>query len=145
MTRCTTCGDGDALLFTCSRCEREFCADHGLPYHACEGFAGSPLGEIGRDPETDERSTEGAADTAGRSVSGVEPIARDAARGHRPDREGPTPRPDGRGWPKDRHDDRSVAEWMRAQSYAGYLAKVGSLSLLFTLAFYGGLVAVVLA
>lgn len=189
MTQCATCGEADALLFTCSHCDGEFCADHQFPHHACEKFtarsateravdwawgggdgsaadsatdadAGSPAAGPDPGPAGDaaagtDAGPAGAAPTAtgpdraqpeGAGTAGtppeIEPIARDAAKERRPDRQGPTPPPPGRGFPSDRHDDRTVVDWIREQSYPGYVAKVGSLSLLFTLSYYGGLVAV---
>lgn len=202
MTQCAICGEANALLFTCSHCDGEFCADHQFPHHACEKFtarsaaeravdwvgggadgsgdrpaasaaeepervtssgsgdASADHGDRGGGPgtaggvaldaerssasetEPDRPAQSGVRMNAAGSPPEIEPIARDAARERRPDREGPTSPPPGRGWPSDRYDDRTVADWMREQSYLGYVAKVGSLSLLFTLAYYGGLLAV---
>ena len=35
---CASCAVGDELLFTCSYCEKRFCAEHQFPHHGCEGF-----------------------------------------------------------------------------------------------------------
>lgn len=192
MTQCATCGQANALLFTCSHCDAAFCADHQFPNHACDRFtgggsadrtddwvwggapaagadaapvdAGGPAaavktvidpdgsrggaGDGGRSGET-TRSDDGAAATRQTAAAShatsteIAPIARDAARERRPDRDGPEPPPEGRGWPSDRLDDRSVQEWMREQSYPGFVAKVTSLSLLFTMAYYAGFMAVI--
>lgn len=40
MAQCATCGDADALLFTCSHCDASFCADHQFPNHGCDRFTG---------------------------------------------------------------------------------------------------------
>lgn len=139
MPACTTCGDEGALLFACQRCDREFCADHGLPYHDCENFSEIPLGAGGDERETDGEAPVDAGGTA-RPTPGAEPFVREASGERRAGRAEATLRPDG-GVSKERRDDRSMIEWMREQSYADYLTTVTSLSLLFTFAFYGGLVA----
>lgn len=151
MSRCENCGDDDALLFTCSHCEKQFCADHQFPHHACERFSSGATAASATDSATGTdasgQSTAPATDApAGGTTPDpdvVAPVARDAARERRPDREGPDPEPPGRGLPSERHATRTLTDWMREQSYTGYVAKVGSLSLLFTAAYYAGLAAVI--
>lgn len=183
MTQCATCGQANALLFTCSHCDAAFCAEHQFPNHACDRFTGggsadrtddwvwggAPTAGVDAAPadaggpaaavETviDPDGSGGGAAGGGRSggttrsaaaaspaaSTEIAPIARDAARERRPDRDGPEPPPEGRGWPSDRIDDRSVQEWMREQSYPGFVAKISSLSILFTMAYYAGFMAVI--
>lgn len=224
MNQCANCGEGEAILFTCSHCDLQFCADHQFPHHACERFSsgGSAAGDAeeaafvygdsaavakpkaagsadpmegppddapagatdaaptGPDagstadaetvpetgtPETAPETTP--PESADPDVSGsespeqptvaddepelsnpktvpgprTEPVARDAARDTRPDREGPSPEPPGRGMPWERAEESPV-DWMRKQSLPGFLLKVGTLSLVFSLAYYAGLAAV---
>lgn len=71
--QCATCGAADVILFTCGYCGREFCADHDLPHHSCEGFAHP--GE-GVDEVTFEWGTEGRADPEDAfTASGFRPAA----------------------------------------------------------------------
>lgn len=56
--QCATCGAADVILFTCGYCGREFCADHDLPHHSCEGFAhpGEGVDEVTFEWETGGRT-----------------------------------------------------------------------------------------
>lgn len=74
-------------------------------------------------------------------MDGGAPVARDAARTRRPDRSEPRPAPPGRGMPWEREGETPI-DWMEKQSLPGYVLKVGGLSLLFNLAYFGGLGAV---
>jgi hypothetical protein len=170
MTGCATCGTDDDLLFTCGHCDDQFCAAHQFPHHACARFTeagrakataeaeavGFEFGDgstVLTPPEPDDDTpapgdaTPASDETEPRQATDVHAVpgprvevARDAARGTRPDRTGAQERPPGRGMPWER-DGESVVDWMEAQSYPSYVLKVTLLSFVFTAAYYGGLAA----
>lgn len=93
------------------------------------------------DPEPARTTATGTTDTRPESVPFVV-SDRDAAKECRPDRETHWVRPPGKGLPHERGGEHPVFTWMREQSYPGYVAKVGSLSLVLTCSYYIGFVAV---
>lgn len=166
MDRCAACSADDEMLFACRHCEQPFCRAHLLD-HGCDASPEDEREEVDEERTGTGREgaqaavagTEGAGGTRTQSVTGsaletgvAEPELRseatattDAIGGQAPAEHAPlmrtmdTRRPPGT---LPRHEPRTVAEWIRQQTYFTLLVKVGSLALLLNLVVFGGLAVV---